>query len=416
MSRIDSWLSTPQPRLHGAGLLALLLTGSIVVPLSLDMYTPAVPHMAEYFSTTPVIVNLTLLGYYLFLSLGLLVFGPVSDKIGRKPMLVAGMAGYCLSSVLCALSVSIWMLVVCRVGQALASGAISAVCTAVVKDAVKADQREKMLSVIQVMFVVGPVGAPIIGAAILQVASWRGTFWVLAAISAAMLTLSLLFSETLPASERLSQGLPKTLGRLVVVAKSKPFVIFLLVTSSFEVAFMAYVSVGSYIYMDFFGLSALGYSLLFAIASLACAAGPLIWLALSSRVSAKRFLTAVLVLCLALGVGVATAGHQSPLVFCLLTLVFAGADAAVRPTSVNILLSQRDGDTGSVSSLINFVRTFAGVVGMALAMLPWSDYLVGLGALIALGAAAALAGWVWLLRSRMVLRGIKNGEEAIGLL
>ena len=136
MSCIDSWLSTPQPRLHGAGLLTLLLTGSIVVPLSLDMYTPAVPHMAEYFSTTPGIVNLTLLGYYLFLSLGLLVFGPVSDKIGRKPMLVAGMAGYCLSSVLCALSVSIWMLVVCRVGQALASGAISAVCTAVVKDAV----------------------------------------------------------------------------------------------------------------------------------------------------------------------------------------------------------------------------------------------------------------------------------------
>ena len=88
MSKMDSWLINPQRRIGVAGLLALLVMGSLVAPLSLDMYTPAVPRMAEYFSTTNDMVNLTLVGYYLFFAIGLLAFGPLSDKYGRKSVLV----------------------------------------------------------------------------------------------------------------------------------------------------------------------------------------------------------------------------------------------------------------------------------------------------------------------------------------
>ena len=74
------------------------------------------------------------------------------------------------------------MLVVTRVLQALGAGATSAVSTAVVKDAIAVDKREAVLSVVQVMFVIGPVLAPVVGALVLQVADWRMTFWVLALI------------------------------------------------------------------------------------------------------------------------------------------------------------------------------------------------------------------------------------------
>ena len=199
---LHSWLARPQRRLGPLGLIVLLVITSLVTPLSLDMYTPAVPHMTEHFNTSESMVNLTLVGYFLFFAVGLLAFGPASDRYGRKPMLLAGILTYALASALCALSVDIVMLIATRILQALGAGAVSAVSTAVVKDAVVPERREALLSVVQVMFVVGPVLAPVAGALILQVADWRMTFWVLAGIGLLCAGLALLFDETLPSGER----------------------------------------------------------------------------------------------------------------------------------------------------------------------------------------------------------------------
>ena len=166
--KMQQWLVRPQGKLGPLGLVVLLVTASLVTPLSLDMYTPAVPHMTEAFDTTAGTVNLTLVGYFLFFAVGLLVFGPLSDRYGRRPVLLAGVVTYTSASGLCALALDIEMLIVFRVVQALGAGAVSAVATAVVKDAFKAEKREAILSIVQVMFVVGPVLSPVVGALILQ--------------------------------------------------------------------------------------------------------------------------------------------------------------------------------------------------------------------------------------------------------
>ena len=388
----------------------LLLVASLITPLSLDMYTPSIPRMADYFGTDEATVNLTLWGYYLLFAVGMLVLGPLSDKFGRRPLLLSGFALYVAGGVACALSPTIHALIGARLMQAVGAGAVSAVCMAVVKDSFRADRREKILSIMQVLFVIGPAAAPSIGTAVLQFADWRATFWVLSLVGAVCLMLTLLFRESLRDEERTDGGLASTLGQLGAVAKDRAFTAFLVITSLFEVAFMGYIAVGSYIYIDFFGVGEAGYSLFFGVAALLTATGPFIWLAFSHVTSPRRFTTALLVLGLVLGCAIIAAGESGPVAFCALFSLFAIAEAAGRPYMMNILLEQSKRNAGAASALMNCVRTGVGCIGMVLAALPWESYVLGVGVLMAAGMAVALAGWAALLRSRAPLVGIKEGE------
>lgn len=400
-AHMDDWLAEPQPRLGATGLLVLLVLGSLTAPLSLDMYTPSIPTMTAYFHTTDDIVNLTLVGYYLFMAVGLLAFGPLSDKFGRRPVLMAGTVAYCAASVACAMAPTIWVLVGARVVQALGSGAMNAVCTAMVKDAIKPAYRERMLAVVQIVFVVGPAGAPIIGASILSFTDWRGVFVALALVSGLQLVLVWALRETLPVSDRLTTSVPATLARLIQVAKNPVFMAFLLITSAWEIAYMGYVSVGSYIYIDFFGFSAFAFSLFFTAAALMGAVGPAAWIKLSAFVSRRNFTTVALVCSLAVGIGVLVVGKLSAFVFCGFFLIFVFFESAVRPYAVNALLAQQEADTGSAAALINCVRALVGVAGMFLVVAPvFPDYVDATGWMMTGGLGLALAGWAVYLHCR----------------
>ena len=407
MKKLNSWLVAPQPRLGIFGLLILLVVASLITPLSLDMYTPAVPHMTDHFNTNASTVNLTLVGYYLFFSVGLLIFGPISDKHGRRPILMGGMAVYTAGSALCAMATSIWALIAFRVVEALGAGAVSAVSTAVVKDAFCAERREAVLSVVQVMFVIGPVLAPVVGAFIVRVADWRVTFWVLAAVGALCFVLTVLFKETLPENERYQGSVLGSLCNLGVVAKNKGFTSFLLIVGMFNLPFMAYIAVASYVYIDFFGLDEMGYSLYFAIAALLTALGPFIWLVAQKFMNARRFTNIILTIAGLSGVAMLCMGQISPTLFCMTFLIFAVMQACVRPYSTNILLSQQDDDTGAASSLINFLHTALGSLGMVIAVLPWTNYVEGIGVIIVASMIIAGLGWFALLRSNAPLKGVK---------
>lgn len=407
----STWLLQPQGKLGSVGLIALLVIASFVTPLSLDMYTPAIPHMTEYFSTTADTVNLTLVGYFLFFAVGLLLFGPLSDRYGRRKVLLLGFIIYTVSSILCAQSPTIEFLIFARILQALGAGAVSAVSTAVVKDAVIPEKREKILAIIQIMFVIGPVLAPVIGALILQVADWRMTFWALAAVGAVCAVLSFLFEETLPQVDRYQGTVFGSIKQLGVVAKNKGFSTFLFISALYNLPFMAYIAVGSYVYITFFGLSELEYSYFFAAIALFSVSGPFIWMKVSKHMSARTFTTLILIIAFISGAAMLLVGAISPFFFFATFLIFAIAEACVRLYSTNILLSQQDDDTGAASSLINFAHTAVGCVGMVLAVLPWPNYVFGIGAIICL--TMALGGIIWLLflRSSLTLKGIKESSD-----
>jgi DHA1 family bicyclomycin/chloramphenicol resistance-like MFS transporter len=401
-----TWLTMPQPKLGQAGLMALLVLTSLAMPLSLDMYTPAVPHMVEHLNTNEFMVNLTLVGYYLFLAIGLLVFGPLADRRGRKPVLLGGLAAYVAGSLLCAIAPSIEMLICARLVQALDAGAADSMTNAIIKDTVVEEKRQLAISFVQLMFIIGPVAAPIVGALIVSALSWRATFWVLVAVGLLCLGMTALYRETLPPERRVHGKDAGTIVQFKAVFSNRAFAAFLPVSAMFNVPFMGYVAVASYIYESVFGLSEMGYSTFFSIVALITAVGPFAWTFASRFVSARRFYSAFSLFALASGIAMLAAGHASPVAFCLCFLVFAVAEASIRPLAVNVLLPQFDGDSGSASSAINFVHTVVGCLGMLAVHAPVGDYVDALAWTIVVSMLVSIAGWAWVQRSGIEVRGL----------
>ncbi len=404
---MGSWLKVPQPRLGQLGLMVLLVFTALVMPLSLDMYTPAVPSMTEHLSTTESMVNLTLVGYNFFFAVGLLVFGPLSDRIGRRPVLLVGLGTYAAASAACAVAPTIEVLIAARVVQALGAGASDAMTNSIVKDSFVEERRQVAISFVQLMFILGPVLAPIIGALIVTYFSWRATFVILAVVGVLCTVLAFLFNETLAPEDRVAKGSQNILGQFVGVLRNPSFSAFLGIASVFNIGFMAYISVVSYIYIDQFGLSEMGYSLFFSGTALITAIGPFAWELASRWMSARRFFSLMLVLGLGAGAAMLLVGQLSPVAFWVCFLVFAVVEASARPLSVNILLSQSDESVGTASSCINFVNTVAGSLGMLIVQLPFSTHVLGLGWTIVSTVALGAVAWVALLRSSVRVKGLE---------
>lgn len=259
-----------QKYLGAKGLIVLIAVMNMFVPLSIDLYLPALPTIGTEFAATPLMVNLTLVSFFFFFAVGILLFGPVSDKYGRRKILLLGIVLYTLASGLCAFAGSIYSLIAYRIVQALGAGGMVAVSMAVVKDAFYGTTKNRVLALVQAMAVIAPMVAPVIGAFLLQFVSWRGTFGVLIAAGAVNLAASFFFEETLSESERYKGSFWSTFGRLAVVGKNVGFTGVLTVFSLLAAPYMAYVAVSSYVYVQYFGLSEQVYSYFFAANSFFC--------------------------------------------------------------------------------------------------------------------------------------------------
>lgn len=157
------------------------------------------------------------------MAVGILLFGPLSDKYGRKPMLIAGTCIYMIFSGACALAPSVGFLIGSRIIQALGAGCMVAVSTALIKDCFERQTRDVVLAVVQAMAVIAPMVAPVAGAWIVTLSGWRATFWLLAIIALLCLVAVAFLQETLHSEERESISVLKSLGGLIKVGKNPGF-------------------------------------------------------------------------------------------------------------------------------------------------------------------------------------------------
>ena len=395
-----------QKFLGKAGLIFFITLMNMFIPLSTDLYLPALPTMSVALGVSTALTNLTLVSFFFFFAVGTLFWGPISDKYGRKPVLVAGTGLYVAASAVCALAPDVYVLIVARVMQGIAAGAIISVSMALIKDCFSGKQRETILAIVQSVGGLAPMIAPVLGGILLQFTNWRGSFVVLTVVGTVCLLLSLLYQETLDAAERYDGTVLGSLGRLVTVGKNAGFLVPCLIFSLYNLAFMGYIAMSSYIYVDFFGLSEQVYSYFFAANAALSLIGPMIYVKFFTRTNKRKFGNVCFIGYVLCGVLLLLLGNKAPFLFWLGFAPFSLLGTISRPFSTNILLEQQSGDTGSASSLINGVSTIFGSVGMMTASM-WSDTILGMGSTIFLSGEVSIVCWALLMRSKVPCHGVK---------
>lgn len=403
MNQTSSITAPQQKYLGSKGLIALIALLSAFVPLSTDLYLPALPTMSKVFEAPAEQINLTLSVFFVLYSLGTLLWGPLTDRYGRKPVLLIGLVIYVLASGFCSVAWNVGALIAARALQAVGGSAAGAVAGSIVKDVYSGRKRESVLALVQSMTMIAPMVAPMLGALLLSLMDWRGVFWILTAIGGAALVGSFLLEETI--QERNTGMLVQSFTRLGKVLQNRSFTMLMLLFSLGGISSMAFVAGSTYIYQDGFHLSSQAYSFYFAVNAIGLISGPALYMRISRRFHPEAIIRACFLVVATSGVLMILFGNLAPWVFALCILPSSIAGSCMRPPSANLMLEQQHGDTGSVVAVMGCVGMLLGSLGMTLISLNWPNTIIALGVMTLATASASLLFWPTAIKNARRLPG-----------
>lgn len=396
-------LHRPQPRLGFVGMVAYIILMDMCIPLSTDMYLPAMPTMnGHLIGATDALVKSTVTVFFLFYAIGMLLWGPLSDKYGRKKPMIASFAVYSAATALCALSTSIYMLLFARIMQGIGAAGVTAVSFAMINDCFVGKTRETVLAIAQTLSGFAPVLAPIAGAALLLVTSWRGSFVTLLLFGVVGLVLTLMYEETVDEKDSFKGSVFSSLGQLGVVMKNRAFLQIVLIIAITLMPLYAYINLSSYIYVNQFGCSEQGYSIYHALSGLLSMVGPALYIRFMTGCNKNALMYVCFGGCALVGAALALCGTVAPLMVCFLVFVYYLLTNVIRPFVTNLILSQNPRDVGSASSVMNMCFNALAVVGMLLATVDFANMVAALGVITLLCSVVALVWW-----RRLVHSGVK---------
>lgn len=342
-------------------------------PLAVDMYLPGLPQLTRDLHASASAGQLTLTASVLGIAIGQLIAGPISDARGRRLPLFSGLAVFAGTSILCALSPSIWPLIAARLLQGIGGGTGIVVARAIVRDLHGGLVAARIYATLQMITGVTPIVAPLLGGQILAISSWRGVFFTLAAIGAALWLLAAwAIPETLPPPARHTGGSRAAFRTVAELLKDKRFAA---PTAAYALSFgvlFAYISGASYVLENIYHVSEQLFSVVFAINSLGIVAGSLVSNRIVGRVTPERLFEIGLY-----GAGIGAAGtfaiclaHANVWLLLIGFLVSATAQGLVLPNGMTVAMSTRPDALGAASGLIGLAQ-----FGLGAAVAP----LVGLG-------------------------------------
>ncbi|MFD4910792.1 multidrug effflux MFS transporter [Kitasatospora purpeofusca] len=388
------------------GRAAIVVLGGLVAlgPLTTDLYLPGLPAIADDLVAEPAAVQLTLTFSMFGVAAGQLIFGPLSDRFGRRPPLLVGLVVYTLASIVCVIAPDLTTLIAARFVQGAAGAAGLVIGRAVARDRFEGVAMIRFLASITLISGLAPILAPLFGAQMLRFTSWRGTFGALAALGL-LLTLVAFAAlrETLPPSARRGGGLSGTLRTMGGLLRNMPF-LGLLLTSTFAFgALFGYISGSSVVLQHVYHVSPQTYSLLFGLNSVAIVGAT----QLNGRVLAPRFTAGALMrtgLAVMIAAGVSlvlvTAVWDLGLVaVCASLFVMMASLGMVLPNSAARALSLvAPQSAGSASALLGTGTFLCGAVVAPLSSLGGSPSAVLLAVVVLSCAVLSAASYLLLLR------------------
>jgi DHA1 family bicyclomycin/chloramphenicol resistance-like MFS transporter len=351
-------------------LTALLAGLSAVGPLTTDMYLPSLPDIARLLGASSAQVQLTISAYLIGFAAGQIIYGPVSDRHGRKPVLIGAIALYCAASLACALSTSIEMLIVARAFQALGGSGGIVLTRAIVRDIYSGAHAGRELSVIGSVMALAPVLAPILGGLIQTAFGWRMTFLALvgAGFAGAAVVWALL-PETLNTRAAEPVSLPSMLRSYRIVGRNRAYLAYLSITAASYAGLFAWISGSAFVLQDLYGLAPFDFGVAFALGSVGYMTGS----AIAARLVIRLGLDGVLGLggcaCAAGGLAMVAAvafGLMSSMSLVLPMAVYLAGLGMVLPQGIAGAMTPFPERAGAASSLFGFLQqTAAAVCGAA---------------------------------------------------
>lgn len=372
--------------------IALIALLTAFPPLSTDMYLPAIPLLRQQWNQPLVMINLTLVGFFVTYCFFILVYGPISDRFGRRRPLMIGIGIFIIAGVVCALSGSIRMLIAARVFQAAGAASASALGLAMCKDLFDVRSRARIMAHIAVIMALAPMLAPIIGGWILYWLSWPWVFLFQAAIGAVAFVGVYKMEEPLKSFSHVTAS--NVLKIYFRVLGNGRFSGLMLAMSVLVFPFFAFIAVSSEIYISVFGLSERTFGYFFGFNALAIMVGPLTFSYMSRHVSQKILITIAFAGIMTAGIWMFLTPHTSPWSLALPMWFLSFSLGLCRPPTNSLILEQVDRDTGAASSLVIFTFMMIGSLSMGIISLDWLDKISVLGIMGALSGGSALIFWL----------------------
>lgn len=353
--------------------------------LATDLYQPGLPAVAADLHVGTRSVQITVTALLLGLALGQLVVGPLSDSVGRRRPLLAGMVLFVASSLLCAVAPSAAFLTVVRVVQGIAAASGIAVANAVVTDHFRGREAARVFSRLVLVSLVVPVIAPLVGGQLLRITSWRGLFVAMAAVGVVLFAaVSFGLRESLPKERRAARTLGAMFAGMSDLRHDTGFVGLTLSAALMYGAFFAYLTGASFVIQGQYGASPALFSVIYSVNAAGMMAATQLNHMLLARFSPRVLLGAGLVGCVAAGVGalaVTLIGGLGLVALAMPLFVLVFSVGLATPDSTALALSRHPDAAGSAAAGYGTVR-----LGLASLTTP----LVGLGGAVAAVPMAAV--------------------------
>lgn len=239
---------------------------SAIGPFAIDMYLPALPSIGADLKADTSQVQMSLMAFFLSLGFGQLVYGPVSDMVGRKAPLYFGLGLFMVGSIGCALSPSIEVLISFRFVQGLGACAGMVVPRAVVRDLHTGPEAARLMSLLMLVFSVSPILAPLSGSAVIAIAGWRAVFWVvLGAAVLGVILLALALPETRPSAERRESSIGGAMRGYGLLLRDRHFLGLVFIGAFGIASFFAFLANSSFVMIEHYGLTPTQYSFAFSV-------------------------------------------------------------------------------------------------------------------------------------------------------
>ncbi|MCW2528054.1 MAG: hypothetical protein JWM76_2914 [Pseudonocardiales bacterium] len=396
-------MTSDRPRAsHGLSRTAIVTLGllSAFGPLSMDLYLPALPAIATDFGAPDSAVQWTLSTSLVGLGAGQLIFGPLSDRYGRRVLLLTSLVGFTLASVLCFAAPSLWFLIVARLFQGFFGAGGVVLARAIVRDRCPPDTLAHVYSRLTLVFAIAPVLGPLIGSILLQVMSWRGIFGFLTGVGVLLTVLTMrALPESLPVHKRHTDGFAAMANSWHTLRRDRRFVGACVLLSIGGMGFFTYLALGSLVFQDELGLSPTVFAVIYGLNSLALAGVGQIAARLVRRFALEQVLGLALtmmavascLLAVSMAAGWGLPGLLPPLLFAV-----AGI-GALTPTGTAIAMSGHGAHAGMAAALLGSLSFAVGALPAPIASVTGTSgramtMTMAVWAVLAVGAWVAFFG------------------------